>query len=244
MGRPYDDEWILKNWESVRNWNTLCNEYNRVHNDNRSYNTFKSHCNRELCLNFLYSEEQEKFLMETYPVCGRIKTAQLFNERFQKNKSPQAIKVHCVKNLKLKVTKERKAETAIENSGNYKPVGTITSKTHGELYVKTENGWKRLKEVALGKPPKGYLIVHLDGNVANNNPDDLAVISMAVNMKMTKNDFWSENSEITRAGIMSCELELMLKNGSEKVPASQSKGNRKQESVITRHSNMPWEECQ
>lgn len=205
----YDDEWIASRWKDYMNWNRLCNDYNKAHGTDIKYNTFKSHCNRELALNHHYSDEQLAWLRENYPALGRVKCTELFNKVFNEDKSVQAIKVMCVR-MGLKVSAERKRMIGIENSKRFHPVGTVLIRTHGEPYVKTRKGWVRLKDLSYGKKPKGHIIVHLDGDVNNYKKENLMAISRSVSVKMAKNKFWSSCPEITKTGIMCCELENAL----------------------------------
>ena len=211
----YDDTWILERYETFRNWLTLCEMYNAEHSTNIGYNTFKAHCNRELSVNHMYSDEQEDWLREHYPILGRYATTEAFNERFCENKTVNAIKVHCIQ-MGLKVSDERRKKKAVENTGRCHCIGESTIGSHGEKYVKTPDGWKREKELVYGPVPKGMNIVHLDGDVTNNNRENLVAIDRQSMAMMTANRFWSEHPEITRTGIMCCELEMQIKKSSAK----------------------------
>lgn len=209
----YDDDWIVTQWQKVRNWKRLCNEYNREHGTEIGYNTFKSHCNRELSLNYHYTEEQQTWLIQHYPTLGRVKTTKLFNETFKENRSVDAIKILCLK-LGLKVTEERKRERAVENTNRYYNIGAVVKKTHGEPYVKTEDGWKRLKDLEYGEKPKGHVIAHLDNNPDNYNRENLIAIPRSISIRMSKNKFWSDEPVITKTGILCLTLEEALKETS------------------------------
>ena len=203
----YDDDWCIRHWSSFRNWKKLCDEYNRTHDTDISYNTFKSHCNRELGINYHYSKEQERWLIENYPHLGIKKCTKEFNRIFNDSRSNGAIKIRCLQ-LGVKTTEERRKERAIENTGRYHAVGAIIKKTHGEPYIKCEDGkWRRLKDIVYGYKPKGYLIVHLDGDVNNYEKDNLLAIPRSISARMTANNFWSDFSEVTKTGIICCELE-------------------------------------
>lgn len=206
----YNDVWILENWKKYLNWLSLRNEYNRVHDTDIGYTTFKSHCNRKLGLNFMYTKEQKKWLIDNYPNLGRVKAARQFNKAFGTNKSSEAIKNQAQK-LGLKVTSNRKKERAIENTGRYHPVGSEVPGSHGEIYVKTENGFVRKKNLVFGDIPKGHALVHLDGNRENCEKDNLMPLSRQHLALMTANRFWSDNSTITKTGVLCCELETALK---------------------------------
>ena len=108
----YDDEWIVAHWWEYRNWAALHHDYNAVHCTDIGYNTFKSHCNRELGLSFKYSQEEIAFLRKHYPVLGYIKTTELFNSTFGNKRSAHGIQVKC-KKMGLKPTSERKAKIPI-----------------------------------------------------------------------------------------------------------------------------------
>lgn len=205
----YDDEWVIAHWESVRNWKKLCDEYNRIHGTDVNYSTFKSHCNRCLDLNFHYSEEQIKWLKENYPKLGRIKATEIFNEIFNENKTINAIKKRC-HDLGLRVNEERLKARAIENTGRCKAIGELGTGSNGDPYIKTENGWMPVKYSVAGKQ-HGKILVHLDGNKHNNNKENLMFITRKVSARMIKNKFWSKNPEITKTGIIACELEQSLK---------------------------------
>lgn len=210
MSITYDDEWIADNWQKYRNWLRLCDAYNETHGTDIKYNTFKSHCNRECSLNYHYTDEQKQWLINNYPHLGRVKCAKKFNRIFNDSRTPQAIKVEC-KKLGLYVTDSRKKERAIENTGRYHENGTIVSGSNRESYIKTENGWKRVKDLVYGDKPDGYILVHLDNDVTNNSVNNIRAISRSVNARMTANKFWSEDPDITKSGILCCELEELLK---------------------------------
>lgn len=206
----YDNEWIIENWQSFRNWSKLCKAYNEVHGTDIGYSSFKSHCNRELELNYHYSDEQLQWLRENYPSLGRCKCAEAFNKKFCENRTPEALKVVCGQ-MGLKVTAERKREATIENTQRYHEQGTIVKKQHGEPYIKTKDGWKRLKDLVYGEKPDGYIIAHLDGNPNNYEKDNLIAIPRSISVKMAKNKFWSDCPVITKTGIMCLTLEEAIK---------------------------------
>lgn len=206
----YDDEWILANWDTYKNWLSLKNEYNKVHGTAIGYSTFKSHCNRGLGLNFLYSEEQVEWLKSNYPKLGRVKTTEEFNKKFGTARTVGGIKVKCQK-LGLKVTEERRKEKVLENTGCFvHPIGTEVTKQHGEIYIKTEDGWVRKKNLVYGKIPDGKILVHLDGNRKNCSKDNLIPITRKQSALMTYNDFWSADAEVTKTGTIWCDLAITL----------------------------------
>ena len=59
-----------------------------------------------------------------------------------------------------------------------------------------------------------YILVHLDNDVTNNSVENIRAISRSVNARMTANKFWSKDPNITKAGILCCELDELLKEES------------------------------
>ena len=125
----YNDKWIFEHREVYTNWKDLCAAYNKTFGTNYCYNTFKSHCNREMKLrsDIPYTEEQDKWLIENYPKLGRNKTTAEFNKNFNTNKNVNSIKIHCIR-LGLKVSDERKRIRAVENTNRCHKPGTIVKK--------------------------------------------------------------------------------------------------------------------
>lgn len=207
----YDDDWIFANWKQHKNWKTLHREYDKVHQTNINHTTFRSHCNRELGLNYSYTDEQIQWLKDNYPSLGYKKTAELFNKTFNANRTTLAIKLKCGK-LGLEVTEERIRQRTYENIGMFvHPIGAEVIKQNGEIYIKTKDGYIRKKNLVYGEIPKGSVLVHLDGDPKNCNKENLMPMSRQHLALMTINDFWSNNPEITKTGARCCDLAIILK---------------------------------
>lgn len=215
----YDDKWILENWEEYRNWNSLCKAYNEKFGTDILYRTFKGHCNNKLGLNFLYTKEQEDWLRENYPNMGSVECTAEFNKIFNTNRTSSGVRGHCIAKLGLRVTEERKSRLAIENTGRYHEPGTIlTSRGKDDyLYLKQADGSWELLHRAVYKElhkdlPDDYVVIFLDGDRHNCKPNNLAAIPRKYITKMTKNKFWSEFPEVTKTGLVWCELDDALDN--------------------------------
>lgn len=209
----YEDSWILTNWEDYRNWSNLCKAYNALFNTNINYHTFKSHCNRELGLNFTYSEDEISWLRENYPRLGKYECTAEFNKVFNTNRTINGVTAKC-KKLGFHVSNERKRETVIKNTGNYHEPGTILDKGRGYLFIKRTDGkWVQLQRYLTGAD-EGYedtAVIFLDGNKRNFEPENLMMIPKRYLGLMTKNKFWSEFSEVTKTGLVWCELYDVLR---------------------------------
>lgn len=206
----WDDIWILDNWEDIRNWAVLCRQYNTAHHTNIGYNTFKAHCNRELRLSYKYTEREDEWLKQNYPKLGRNKTYEEFNKVFSYKRSYWALHCRCIK-LGLHVTDDRLKERAIENTERYHEIGTRMVRGNLGVVIKTKDGWVREADMAIGKAPKGSRIIHLDGDITNNDPLNLMHMDFRRCALMTRYELWSKHPEITKAGVKWCELYEILK---------------------------------
>lgn len=205
----YDVEWITSNWEVEKNWKRLTEAYNETHGKSVSYGAMKSYCNRHLGLSFKYTDEQKEWLSENYPSIGKVEIAKRFNERFGTTRTANAVFVEC-KKLGLKVSDERRAiKRQMVAEIRKQPIGKISEREHGTLYIKTENGWKRCKELVM-KRENGKLLIHLDGDKHNLNPENIVQISRKTSAIMTAEGFWSSNAEITKTGIEWSKLKIVL----------------------------------
>ena len=77
----------------------------------------------------------------------------------------------------------------------------------------TVNG--KVPEDAYGKKsterfPEGYALIALDGDVFNINPDNLEIVPWNYLGKLSRNNFFSSDPEITKTGIIWCDLETLL----------------------------------
>lgn len=205
----YNEDWILEHWDTERNWNRLANRYNETFGTSISYVAFKSYCNRRLGLNFAYSKQEDEWLTEHFPEIGKNDIGARFNLEFGTKRSNNAVYARC-KKLGLKVNEDRRAKWKNRISEVRKrPLGHVAEREHGTLYIKTEDGWKRQKELIIGKQ-EGKLIIHLDGNKWNLEESNLAVIDRQISAILTAENFWSQDGEITKAGIEWAKLKLLL----------------------------------
>lgn len=158
-----------------------------------------------------WTKEEEEWLKCYYPDHGGDETRDAFNQRFGCDIKRTVIfyKTRC---LGLKLSKDRYQKKQYECGKNYgrkhrppKEVGFINTDNG---MIKTENGWARLGAI-LGVP-KGYYAIHLDGNILNNDSDNIRIISQHTSMKMTKDRLWSHDPALTESGLLCCDLEDIL----------------------------------
>ncbi|MBR3243035.1 MAG: HNH endonuclease [Parasporobacterium sp.] len=206
----FDDNWITENWQRFSSWGAMYEEYKVTHKSSYPVSSFRSHCSQDLGLKRRYTPEQDKWLAENYPHMGAEKAHKAFEETFGIKKGLQGFKTHC-NDLGLHVTDKRWRE-ACQNNGHHEgmPIGAIRKRSRGVVFTKTEDGWKPLCHTLVGDIPKGHFVVHLDKDTTNNEKENLAVISRKVGARMTVNKFWSDNAELTKTGVLCCELEEAL----------------------------------
>lgn len=207
----FDDNWIRTNWQRFTNWGDMYAEYKTTHESSYPVSSFRSHCSQDLGLKRRYTAEQDKWLVENYPDMGAKEAHRAFEERFGIRKGLQGFKTHC-NDLGLHVTEKRWKEACLDN-GHHEgmPIGAVRKRSRGVVFTKTEDGWKPLCQTVVGEIPKTHFVVHLDNDPDNNDESNLAVISRKTGARMSVNKFWSEDPELTKAGILCCELEGRLK---------------------------------
>ena len=208
----YDDAWILDHWKDYRYVSEMYVDYISEHTDEaHTLNAFTQRTSK-LGLTRRYTEEQDEWLRKNYPSLGAKEAYDLFCDRFKVRKGFEGFKSH-IKELGLKVTAERQRE-ADQNNGEHDgmAIGTVTERCRNSEWIKTEDGWKPLQRAIVDDVPKGYRVIHLDRNGRNNTLDNLMVISPQVNAMMTGNKFWSSDAEVTKTGVLWCELNIAIKS--------------------------------
>lgn len=87
---------------------------------------------------------------------------------------------------KVKKTQYKKGQTAGENSNTWKGGIQEMSNDCVHLYKGVGKRVRRPREIYtkyFGEIPKGYVVIHIDGNKHNDDPSNLKAISRAENLK-------------------------------------------------------------
>ena len=207
-----EKEWLIKNYprmgneEATRRFNEIFNHsqttkaigrFCNVHGvyvDADVTKTLMSRNHNHVCKNIngrrYYEEEEKEWLRENYPKLGVKETTRQFNERFNHNKKAMAIKKYCKFWLNLSVPKEVTLELKSV------PIGYSYKNCRGEWRVKTENGWIPLSHLNR-EVPKGHIAFHLDGDIDNNSPENIAIIKNGIQTIARNCELLSENPTIT-----------------------------------------------
>lgn len=153
-----------------------------------------------------YELEEIEWLKENYPHLSGAETTRLFNLTFNHNKTVSSLRRYCTHRLGLHITEERRKE---RYSGA--DVGYVFRNCRGEYLIKTESGWEKLTHHICGKVPKGYCVIHLNGDKDDNSPDNLMLVKNGIQTIMRNAGLWSGNKEISRTAVKWCELYQVLK---------------------------------
>lgn len=179
----------------------------------------------------MFTVQQEQWLKENAnKYKNSILLADAFNEKFGTSKNPNNInhKLHRIMpDFRFSWSGGRKKGEG--SSVTAKPVGTEVFKG-GYWWVKVNdvplpknyNSQDRLKnwkqkhrliwESEHGKIPKGYVITFLDGDTNNCEMDNLYLIPRKIQTTMIRNNWFSDNRELTLAQIKWCELFYAIKD--------------------------------
>ena len=207
----WDTEWIFERFESANSIKDLSAEYNEAHGTDICYRTFKGFCQRQGLRKSNLTSEQDAFIKEMYPALGTVALTEAFNKRFQTNKTQMQMR-SLVCNRKLTITDEKLYyDCRINKRGCKYEIGEMTQGWHRPYVKVSENKFIRAEryvwEQENGTIPKGYKVIHLDGNPANYSIENLQAIPPAYCAKLCRNKLYSHHPLITKGAIMCLELQ-------------------------------------
>lgn len=207
----WDAEWVLEHFDSATSLKDLCKEYNAEHGTDICYRSFKGFCQRRGMKKSKLTEEQDQFIRDNYPTLGGVKLTEAYNSKFGTQKTYRQMK-SLVNNRKLTIADEEVfRDCRVNKRGCKYQIGEV-SEGWQEPYVKVgENKFvaagRYMYEQANGEVPKGYMVIHLDGDIQNYSLGNLQAIPKAYTAKMMRNKLWSHHPTITKGAIMLCELQ-------------------------------------
>ena len=188
----------------------------------------------------LYPKEVIDYIMQNYIGVGHSKMAKVLNEKFGTEYTTMQMKAfYGNRKLNSGITgyfesghiPPNKGKKGIYSKGSEKgwfgkghvpfnrlPIGTICKKSDGYLWRKIGEGsrdWKQEHilryEEEYGPIPEGFRITFLDGNRENVELSNLALVSAAESLEVTRQNLRSENPEITKAGIGVAKLCIAIR---------------------------------
>lgn len=176
-----------------------------------SGNIVRNDAHRRIQVYPRWKKEEDDFLREYYPGHGYDDTHKELNKRFNTQRTLRAVKnrVYALGlYLSADILHNKQLQHVAQWGKKKQDIGYVNPDTG---MIKTKDGWKRLG--ALLGVPKGFYAVHLDGDKTNNDTENLVIVNQKTSMRMTRNKFWSEDRDITKAGLLCCELEEALEEG-------------------------------
>ena len=183
-----------------------------------------------------YPEEIRKFIIESYVSVGPKDMAELLNNTFGTSYTHTQLKGYYA-NHKLNsgitgfypkghvpANKGKKGHHAPGSEKgwfqkghipvNHRQVGSERVDTDGYVWIKVKepNVWypkhKVIWEAENGNVPDGYVITFLDGNKENIQLDNLALITMAESLELTRSRLRYDNGELTKTGILITKVKI------------------------------------
>lgn len=176
-----------------------------------------------------YTDEHDKWLYEHIEKCGSYAhLTKMFNEEFGVTVGKYSISDRCIKQLHI----HRNANSGLFRKGKHsgreykigdervfcgyvwvkvndiRHSGKVTSKMFSKNWVQKQ---RYVYEQHFGKIPDGHIVVFLDGDHMNFNPENLYCISRKINCVMNKNRWFTDNPVNTLTAIKWCELFYTLK---------------------------------
>lgn len=160
----------------------------------------------------LYPEEVKKFIEENHKGVGPKAMAELLNKTFGTNYTREQLKSYYGNH------KINSGLTGYFKKGqkplNHKPVGSERIDVDGYTLIKTAepNIWepkhKVLWEEKNGKVPEGHVLTFLDGDKRNISLENLALITMAESLEITRSNLRSANPDFTKTGILIAKVKI------------------------------------
>lgn len=151
-----------------------------------------------------YEENEKQWLREHYGSLSCKELTRQFNDTFNHNKTVATLKRYCERWLSLKFDGDKYADRR-------SPKGSIMKNIRGDYFIKTEKGWEKLTHHICGHVPKGYVVIHLNGNKHDNRKENLMAVRNGIQTIMRNAGICSTNIDISRTSVMWAELYSALK---------------------------------
>ena len=232
VNHDWQDAWILENLFEFSSYAEAAEAYRKTFCIDISVPALKNHCRYKLGIqkprsdNYRHiTEEQADWIRCIYPRLGVKKTRELWNERYKDSLSCTCIKqiarriCDVVVNPDVATANKLKAVHGKGSKRATRGVGD-TRMECGRLVMKADDGeWKSagrcVWEKEHGAIPTGYALVALDGNTANIRLENLDIVPWNYLGKLQRNGFFSSNPNVTKTGIIWCDLQTVLSDNSQ-----------------------------
>lgn len=220
-------DWLLNNYRFYNSYNQIAENFNKNFQVEKSVSAIQQTLTKKLKVQVStpkkshhYTEEEEEWLLNNHSLYSSFQEiADKYNQIFTRNKSATAISDKLNKGFGLNLGKN----ITSYKEGNIKqqlPIGTIR-KVNGYSYIKTKDSqfayqsgysepyWtplqKKIWQDHYGEIAEDEMVVFLDKNKENFDLNNLCCINRRISVRLAQNGWYSENANVTLAGIKWCE---------------------------------------
>lgn len=201
--------------------------FNKKFNQNRTVNSIIGVKSRYGIYSYtkVYTKEELEYLREIKTGKTRKEITELFNKKFNADRTVGSIKSVMQENgMRLDSDGRFKKGNRPEN---IQPVGTEVMRGDGYLWVKVAepNKWKLKHRVIYqehhGAIPEGGRIVFGDGDALNLDIDNLILVSDKQLLKMNQFNLIQNDAELTKTGVLIADLYLKMGEKKRKIKGGQ-----------------------
>lgn len=211
--------WLQNNIETMK-WEDLHTEFCKRFNVDISLKGLNRRCYTNGIYKYYrhhYTDEERLFLINNLADNTYLMLTDIFNKQFNTNVTLSSIQQQCLTFLKIKRGINKFAHNKIE-------IGSEVCKENDRILVKISDigGNKRkedwvdkhrmIYENLHGKIPENSMIIFLDSDHTNFDPENLYCIDRKIHIIMVYNKWYTSSRDNTLAAIKWCELYYTLYN--------------------------------
>lgn len=199
-------EFIRDNLQRATSRRELTQLFNARFNENKDVYSIRSLINRynlDQNKRTFFTKEMENFLRENVsPNISYEQLRKMFNEKFGEKRTLSSIQRKCDS---LGIDCGSKG-----NTSRTRKIGSEVVRPQG-VYIKGEDGKWRLKQSVLCDSRAGERILFYDKNHGNFSPDNVEKVTRGEFQALVRLGMYSEEPEVTKAGILFVRLTRRLK---------------------------------
>jgi hypothetical protein len=203
----YDDKFILENRDNYSNDTEFYRAYVEHTGDNVSRSAFRYHLKVVLNLGgspITWTDEQIQWIKKNYSKFTYTEARRAFNKKFHTDRSAGAI-----------ASKANRLGCSSRMSPADDGTVVYPKSNSDRARIKIDGKWRKLSHYVYeqhhGRIPKGYSIIYLDNDPNNCDISNLCAVPHRYIAILNGYNLKSEFPEITKTGIMWCQLYDLLK---------------------------------
>lgn len=168
-----------------------------------------------------YTDIEDAWLRRNIADMTYEQLAESFNRIFGMSVTVQSVTDRCTQKLHLR----RPSNGQFQKGQSIRTLPILQEVDRdGYIWIKVEDdntigAWKTnwvqkqryIYEQTYGKIPEGYIVIFLDSNRTNFDPDNLYAVPRSIHARMSQNHWYTESREHTLTAIRLCELNQALK---------------------------------